>query len=97
MDNNFIEKIKHEFIKNYSIPIQKHSYELLNEYRDICEETDTDPEQLRQIQCENAKLYYVLYIAVQEYHNCLSLYLRESGIKLPDLDSLFSYAQDHQD
>ena len=97
MANNFEEKIAHEFIRKHSNSILKHSYEILDECKDVCEEIGADPEQFRKVQFESAKLYRLLYIAVQEYHNCLSLYLQKSGIELPDLDSLFAYAEDHQD
>lgn len=58
-------------------------------------EQGIDPATFREIQFNDEKLYRLLYIAVKEYHNCLSQYLEKSGVKLPDLDTLVAdYAQD---
>lgn len=97
MYNNFEEKVRSEFTKNHLTSVFKHSYDLLNECNDLCIEEGVEPESFRKIQFDDAKLYRLLYIAVQEYHNCLSHYLKKSGISLPDLDSLFACAEDHQD
>ena len=97
MHNDFEEKISNEFVKNHLISVLKHSNDLFNEFKDTCIEEGIDPENIRKIQFDDAKLYRLLYIAVQEYHNCLSRYLKKSGITLPDLDSLFAYTEDHQD
>lgn len=44
-----------------------------------------------------AAMHRFVCLAVKEYHNALSHILAKSGILLPDLDTLFSDEQTHQD
>lgn len=93
--SKFEEKIASELNKQVKT-LFRESNELSNKYMDDCVEIGVNPDAFFQTQFNNAKLYRLLYIAVQEYHNRLSQHLREVGIALPDLDSLFSCAEDHQ-
>ncbi len=97
MNNDFERKVAEEYIKNHAVSLLKQSYEQLNEYRDDCLEMNVDPENFRQQQLSDARLYRLLYIAVKEYHNCLSHYLKEHQIALPDLDTLVAYSEGHKE
>lgn len=88
MNSKFEEKISTEFTRNHLTSIIKSSYETLDKNIETCEEIGINPELFRQINFDDSKLYRLLYIAVQEYHNCLSRYLQKRGIELPDLDTL---------
>lgn len=83
--NNFEEKITNEYVKHHAKALLKESIDISNSLSDV---TDFEQEQIQKNQMSVSVTNRMIYLALKDYHNCLSHILTEHGITLPDFDTL---------
>lgn len=76
-----------KYIKDHAASLLKENQKLISDIGNDLDPT-LDPNTFAQDQLEFAVRDRLIYLAVQEYHNCLSRFLADNGISLPDLDTL---------
>lgn len=94
--NDFENRVMDEFVKKHSMRILS---DLTKKYDELSENGHFDSkeqeEELKRNDIANAMMHRFVYLALKEYHNCLSRTLAESGISLPAFDTVVE--QYHED
>ena len=83
--NAFEQKITAEYTQNHSVSLFQDAMKTAEEFSSVA-----DPAQTFEREMGIASRNRFVYLALREYHAALSRYLAESGIVLPDLDTLIA-------